>query len=65
MSTITHAADGEDAHAFGYCPSCRGYGLGTYDGPINSHSDRIRDHVNCPSRRQATGARRRSPRSRR
>ncbi|WP_224274120.1 hypothetical protein [Streptomyces sp. LS1784] len=31
----------------GYCVVCGEYGRGTYNAPINSHSDTIRDHVGC------------------
>ncbi|MFI6117492.1 hypothetical protein [Kitasatospora sp. NPDC051164] len=31
----------------GYCVVCGKWGRGTYKGPLNSHSDTIRDHIGC------------------
>lgn len=31
----------------GYCVVCGDYGRGTYNGPLNSHSDTIRNHRGC------------------
>lgn len=46
--------------ALGYCVKCHGYGRGEYVGPINSHSDAIRNHLRCPgpSPRREGGSRR-------
>lgn len=41
------AAEAEPT-TLGYCLQCGGYGRGVYAGPLNSHSDAIRNHEKCP-----------------
>ncbi|SOB84225.1 hypothetical protein SAMN06272789_4470 [Streptomyces sp. 1331.2] len=40
----------------GYCVVCGEWGRGTYNGPLNSHSDTIRGHADC-SREPPAGVR--------
>lgn len=37
----------------GYCVVCGEWGRGTYNRPLNSHSDTIRNHVGCTGERAA------------
>lgn len=46
--TTDPQAEPEAEPTMGYCMHCGGYGQGEYLGPINSHSDAIRNHVRCP-----------------